>query len=629
MFLSERKHSLTISATLALLLTLVLPMFAQAKTNSVSANVSQNITSVPATSVQTLVPATVQWVNTGITVNSGDGLQISATGSWSADPTDGPTTPNGYAQPSGDNFLNLTDIGSCSVCAGTPTPYWGALIGYIGNNPPPAGSYTNPAILPEAQKVFLVGSSFGATEAVSGTLWLNFNDDAYSNNTSDNSGQVVASITDTPPSSPLGGKWISPANNFVVAQNSSLHMSAHAYGGIGGVNHVNFTVWWPALGNGPWFVACKVFNPTPGTTDQYDCTWNLKDGNGKAVPAGTIKVGFDVYDNGGNRVLSPDGVRTGRIQPREKLVILLQGILSALNPDDIAQKRIPGFDQPGEIIPFLKSHGFNNAKFMAYSYNGLNSQGQLQPYFCEITFNQSIYTDEFKLDDEITSYLKIHPNTDIYLVGHSLGGVIAFGYLAFLRAFNYSLPNGGKLAGVITLDAPIGGITDNKDYFSAIKNFVHSQCDLLSNFQSVKDLVAIFKTASSSHPQGGKASFKKVVFGGKFLSNQQLADEALAHGISILTIGNITDFLWNTAACRILPKVSFLSTQVIGDEGKNSKIYGRVFQGGDQKCQATTILLGSLNHLEVLTNLLVEKGILNFLPSGTEPVPLKPPSKGF
>ncbi len=314
MFLSERKHSLTISATLALLLTLILPMFARAKANSVSANLSPNITSAQVTSVQTLVPATVQWVNTGITVNSGDGLQISATGSWSADPTDGPTTPNGYAQPSGDNFLNLTDIGSCSVCAGTPTPYWGALIGYIGNNPPPAGSYTNPAILPEAQKVFLVGSSYGANETVSGTLWLNFNDDAYSNNTSDNSGQVVASITDTPPSSPLGGKWISPANNFVVAQHGSLHFSAHAYGGVGGVKYVNFTVWWPALGSGSWFVAClHVLHPSPGTTDVYECNWNLKD-NGHVIPLGSIKVGFDVYDNAGNRILSPNGLHSGIIQ---------------------------------------------------------------------------------------------------------------------------------------------------------------------------------------------------------------------------------------------------------------------------------------------------------------------------
>jgi YD repeat-containing protein len=39
-----------------------------------------------------------------------------------------------------------------------------------------------------------VGSRFSANTTLSGTLWLNFNDDAYSMNTSDNSGQVDAAV---------------------------------------------------------------------------------------------------------------------------------------------------------------------------------------------------------------------------------------------------------------------------------------------------------------------------------------------------------------------------------------------------------------------------------------------------
>src|SRR2546426_733140 len=144
------------------------------------------------------VSSSVQWVNTGITLSVGDTLNVSATGSLSADPGDGFTGPDGYTQESADNFLNLTDLGACSVCASTQTPHWGALIGYIGNNPPAAGSYTSTSILPEAQKVFVVGSAYNKAAPNTGTLYLNFNDDAYSDYTVDNAGQLTATVTVTP-----------------------------------------------------------------------------------------------------------------------------------------------------------------------------------------------------------------------------------------------------------------------------------------------------------------------------------------------------------------------------------------------------------------------------------------------
>lgn len=154
----------------------------------------------PSTTTQTVQVGTdVQWVNTGITLNEGDTLAISATGSWSAGPNAGFTGPDGYSQPYTDHFLNLTDLGACSDCASTDVPGWGALVGYIGNNPPAAGSYTSTSIRPEAQRVFLVGSSFQSSRLPAGTLWLVFSDDAYSAYTSDNSGQVTATLTLTVP----------------------------------------------------------------------------------------------------------------------------------------------------------------------------------------------------------------------------------------------------------------------------------------------------------------------------------------------------------------------------------------------------------------------------------------------
>lgn len=147
-----------------------------------------------------LVPATAQWVNTGITLKVGQTLKVSATGSWSADPGDGFTGPDGYTKAWPDNFLNLQDIGSCAFCASTPTPHWGALIGYIGNSPPAVESYTSTSIRPQAEQVFVVGSSFQSPASPAGTLWFNFNDDAYSGYTIDNAGQVTAMVTVQPAS---------------------------------------------------------------------------------------------------------------------------------------------------------------------------------------------------------------------------------------------------------------------------------------------------------------------------------------------------------------------------------------------------------------------------------------------
>jgi hypothetical protein len=142
------------------------------------------------------VYANVQWVNTGINLNVGDQLTITATGSWAPGlPEPGFVGPDGSSIQWPDNFLNLTDIGVCAYCAHTNTPHWAGLIGYIGSAPPPAGSYTSPSILSEAQKVFFVGSNYSGNAADAGTLWLNFNDDAYSNVTFDNSGQVTATVT--------------------------------------------------------------------------------------------------------------------------------------------------------------------------------------------------------------------------------------------------------------------------------------------------------------------------------------------------------------------------------------------------------------------------------------------------
>lgn len=157
-----------------------------------SANVAPQATSGPVT---VTVTATQGWVSTGLLVNAGDTISVTASGSWRPGASWPVVGPDGEVSPWRDNFLNLTDVGNS--IATTDTPHFAALIGYIGNNPPPFGSYTNPSILPDAQRVFLLGSNVTTSAAFQGPLWLNFNDDAYSGNTSDNSGSVTATVSVT------------------------------------------------------------------------------------------------------------------------------------------------------------------------------------------------------------------------------------------------------------------------------------------------------------------------------------------------------------------------------------------------------------------------------------------------
>src|SRR5674476_1597571 len=150
-----------------------------------------------------LVTANGGWVNTGINLQPNDLLVIHAEGSWTTDNgASGYFGPDGSTKKNADNFFNLIDIGKVnSYGAKFKEGDLGALIGYIGDNPPKFGSYISSAIRPEAKKVFLVGSNSNHKKTQSGTLWLNINDDAYSGYTSDNKGSVSATIEVDPQNS--------------------------------------------------------------------------------------------------------------------------------------------------------------------------------------------------------------------------------------------------------------------------------------------------------------------------------------------------------------------------------------------------------------------------------------------
>lgn len=126
-------------------------------------------------------------------------MEITAQGSWTPDGQNY-IGPDGFGDSlqSADNYFDLTDLGTCADCASHDFPNWAMLIAYTGDSPPGPSSYTSTAIAPQAMLIRPVGSNYSAAWPYTGELWLGFNDDAYSGNTSDNFGQVTATVTVSP-----------------------------------------------------------------------------------------------------------------------------------------------------------------------------------------------------------------------------------------------------------------------------------------------------------------------------------------------------------------------------------------------------------------------------------------------
>lgn len=333
---------------------------------------------------------------------------------------------------------------------------------------------------------------------------------------------------------------------------------------------------------------------------------------------------------------------------RLQLFLMVQGISSKLTLEQAAANhgmgQVPTYWDakvvppeiviPG-IVPYLQQTQFPNASFFVYSYRGSLDNGNPLPYDCTETFSHPLKDDILTFGTQMTRILKHNPNfigrpTDVYIIGHSLGGVVAFGYLASLnhtRALTsstlYDLQ--ARLKGVVTLDSPIGGVTGNKRYQGLIKDAAGRPkgCPEIKNLPSlpsVDDLVQIFATNNGDgHPQGAEASLSKALFQrpGPAVSNQALAELSARVGIPVLTIGNTSDLFWDPSICTI--DGDFRTTQWVQDRAGQLAVYGRDFTAGVLRCNPDDFLP---NHEAALHNPIVEAALNQFFPSGEEPTAL-------
>lgn len=313
------------------------------------------------------------------------------------------------------------------------------------------------------------------------------------------------------------------------------------------------------------------------------------------------------------------GVPNHALAQHRKLFLFIQGVDTSLPASDARNGTISALETFGVshgLYPFLKAT-YPQASFLMFSYNGDNGKGIPVAYDCQDTVadkavgyipSNTLNTYAIRLHTQLQHYLAGKPATDVYLVSHSLGGVIPFGYLAYLKSLNALdasiAGTSSRVKGVITLDATVGGTAGGLAYTAAaFITFAQAgyPCTFLQKhhiFPSTAQLVSdIFQQDRS--PIGGTNSVMRVVFG-RSITNQHLAEEAARDGIQVLTVGNVRDFLFEPAVCHS-PYENYLSSQWLADRGNTSGVYGRTFASGDATCS-------SLSHLDQNHGLSVTDG---------------------
>jgi pimeloyl-ACP methyl ester carboxylesterase len=238
------------------------------------------------------------------------------------------------------------------------------------------------------------------------------------------------------------------------------------------------------------------------------------------------------------------------------------------------------FRQPNGLVNYLTSLVALDSRwpadvFLDYSYAGgawTASGWEALPYGVPESFEAFVggtrYHDSVPtLDGEILNYVSHHPDVDVFLVGHSQGGVVATAYLGYLRT-NGRTPAvlkglggaTGRIAGVVTVDSPLGGLTvSSLENVCAVLTLNSATCRTPNLLENLPQFDRIWTTGGAD-PKGSTHSLERALFAPAALSNQTLAVWAAHEGTRILTVGNTRD------GVIAFGTIGALSTQWMKDE---------------------------------------------------------------
>lgn len=207
-----------------------------------------------------------------------------------------------------------------------------------------------------------------------------------------------------------------------------------------------------------------------------------------------------------------------------RVVIFLQGIYTSYDAAG-TQESLAEVRRYDTLKAAFVARGYDKSALLDFSYAGgtVSNDGTWHPasYTCEQT-DRAPDTNLAPLEQMLKDYRKAHPNTHFTLIGHSLGG-----YLAFLEgAREAARQPGEKLAVdvIVTLDAQLLGVDADK--------------------KIIIDLLPCGKT----YLAGGDIVATKQDPRTPDVRRYQAAVMA-EQGVRLATLGNEYDCLFNTPHC--------------------------------------------------------------------------------
>ncbi|HEY3833946.1 MAG TPA: Calx-beta domain-containing protein [Acidimicrobiia bacterium] len=240
-----------------------------------------------------------------------------------------------------------------------------------------------------------------------------------------------------------------------------------------------------------------------------------------------------------------------------------------------------GTPTPSDVFAGLRDNatlsGYTASDFLWYSYNGghVDSKtGEWRPYSynCGDTA-QSYATDITHLRLMINAYTKANPNTDLILVGHSQGGLVAFQQLAL----NDIAPS-DRLTKLITLDSPLGGVPVVGTTLSSIASgcWIGAAPTQLAALYTAENGTGLFPNQPVGDNSPSLCSF--LLACSNPATNAQLVLQAESQGVTVDTFGSTDDAVYTPGRCTVAA-YAVPTTQVITEAGGGLNALGNDYGG--------------------------------------------------
>jgi hypothetical protein len=267
---------------------------------------------------------------------------------------------------------------------------------------------------------------------------------------------------------------------------------------------------------------------------------------------------------------------------RHKLIVLVQGISTSLSCEGSTCSPSPparcsaaapshAFDS---TIATLLANGFSASDILWYSYlAGRVGGGQWVPNdYCAEDTGRTLRLSVLRLFHLIQETARANPNTDFYVVGHSLGGLIAFQSLGIAQ----NMPASTSLAGIVTFDGVLGGAPRPDvrvlEFIVRRLEFLRLSSIFLWKGPATGEVADLYDTATDHSQQGSTAKLLCDMLRLPECAQAGTNADAVANNanVSVETFGNSNDAVFSPSQCDLLlPGLvdAASSTQVVDAAG--------------------------------------------------------------